>query len=157
MSTGIQAVIRESDSFDYWACNLNGDFYLKQAPIARLADTLIRLDNRIRWSAELLSHAYRYYKSAGLSKSTPIDFVVNYAGLAGLKLGQKGAPDWAYRDEAAAEDHCSIQAKLTMRDLELDFTSAVQALCVPLFMLFGFQKFSRQAYESHSKDFSDLN
>ncbi len=157
MSDGIQATVEESDSFDYWAFNLNGDFYLKQAPIARFADTMIRLDNRIKWSAELLSHAYRYYNSAGLSKTTPIDFILEYKGLAGLRLGQENDSQRYYSEEVAAEDHCPIHAQFTMRALELDFVSAVESLCAPLFMLFDFQKFERSAYEYHARNFADLS
>jgi len=157
MSNGIQSIIGEPDSFDYWAFNLNGDFYLKQAPIARFADTMIRLDNRIKWSAELLSHAYRYYNSAGLSKTTPIDFILEYKGLAGLRLGQENDSQRYYSEEVSVEDHCAIDAQFTMRELELDFVSAVEALCAPLFLLFDFQKFERSAYEYHSKDFANLS
>jgi cellulose biosynthesis protein BcsQ len=157
MVTGIQARIEQERSLSFWAFNLVGDFFQAEAPITTPDGKFVFLNERIRWSAELLSHAYKFYKKAGIPDSGQIDFVLKYEGLAGKVLTQRDSPEYAYSSVAAEEDSITIQCEFTLRELKLDFTSAVESLSAPLFRLFDFQKFARAAYEYHSGHFSNLD
>jgi cellulose biosynthesis protein BcsQ len=156
-ANGIQATIREDDRVQFWALSQHLDFYCRVTPVEVGERRYLYLNRRIPAVAELLSHAYSVYSLAGLQRNSVISLTVVHHGLSGLILENDlpvGLP--YYSLTPAAENQISTSVSFTLDGLQEDFVSKVMEICEPLFRLFDFQAFEREAYEFHSRNHSML-
>lgn len=133
-------------SYDYWAANVNGDFYLLQSLFEdkRSQDKLF-FNTRIVRVAEALMFCERFYKQLGATDEARLSLRVSHFGLAGRELSSS-TPARHVFPRRAATDESQTEIVTHIGDLIPNLTAHVQQILAPLFIVFDFMEFADEIY-----------
>jgi len=139
------------DTYDYWALQRNGDFYLLQSLFEDMKQqprTSIYFNTRIVRVTEALLYCARLYLNLGIDRSTLVSFGAKHGGLAGRILSASGNRGHYLMERApAAEDIVDKETSFRLEEIESRLVEIVKGLLAPVFLVFDFAEFADSVYE----------
>ena len=150
----VNTVIREGESYDFWALRQDGSFYLLQTLFEDIegANALF-FNTRIVRTTEMLMYLSRLYGGLNVPENTTVNFILRHVGLAGRHISAtSNRPMFRPSDPASEEEiESTITADLSVLDESLP--QHVQNLLDPVFTLFDFFQPGRESYDQIVTDF----
>ncbi len=173
---GIEVTIvrDQRGTFDHWALNLDGSFYIQQDLFEQTHDPeRVSFNTRIHRITEALMFGQRLYQQLGLSDVHAISATVVHDGIRGKRLEAIGGSIWRHEMHQANErqvrmhlfrdSHVCVapshKASVIFMpgDSVADLAENVVAVCDPLFMLFHFCAIPRKTIEFVVEQFAKGN
>ncbi|NLJ38487.1 MAG: toll/interleukin-1 receptor domain-containing protein [Candidatus Atribacteria bacterium] len=141
-------------SYDYWALNCNGDFYLLKSIFEDMRDsTAIFFNTRIVRTTETLLFCEKLYSKLGLTGGNPkVDIEINYSGLKGRILKSSNSTR-RIEEKITYENEIRIKETVSINEISLHIIDLTKKFTQPLFNIFDFYKFNDSIYEQIVTDF----
>jgi hypothetical protein len=137
-------IIREGESYDFWALRQDGSFYLLKTFFedTRRENQLV-LNTRIVRTAEMLLYLSRLYRKLEVPNSATVSFTLRHVGLNGRYL----SPSLRRSGGPAKENEIESTIITGLSKLDEALTQHVMELLSPLFILFDFLQVDQMTYE----------
>jgi hypothetical protein len=137
-------IIREGESYDFWALRQDGSFYLLKTFFedTRRENQLV-LNTRIVRTAEMLLYLSRLYRKLEVPNSATVSFTLRHVGLNGSSL----SPSLRRPGGPAKENEIESTIITGLSKLDEALTQHVMELLSPLFILFDFLQVDQMTYE----------
>ena len=142
-------------SYDYWALNSKGDFYLLQSLFEdNRKPQHIFFDTRIVRVTESLMFAENIYKKLGAPADSQISLRISHRGLVNRSLVAASSKR-NLRPRMTLEDDSTFEILTTLGTMGETRVEDVKKLLEPLFMLFDFMEFDMKVYDDIVRNFEN--
>jgi hypothetical protein len=152
-----QMLARKRNSYDYWALNRNGDFYLLknlfEDDSGHPVGEFLFFNTRIVRVTEAFLHCARLYANLGVDPSQEVSITIRHGGLSGRKIASSSSSRIMVRHPTTAENELENEITVTLSSIEAKLTEYVKEVASPLFALFDFYEIADQIYEQIVQDF----
>lgn len=140
--------VENHGSYDYWALNKNGSYYILLTLFENLrSKNNIFLDTRIIRATEAMLYCARLYSKLEVDPSELVKFSIKYSGIKGRSL--TSANNWrlSLRERRTEEDEIQSEINISLQEIESQLVENVIELVSPLFTMFDFFDIKREKYE----------
>lgn len=146
-------------SYDYWALNRTGDYYLLKNLFEdnsnRKPGDFLFFNTRIVRITEVLLHCARLYSNLQVDPSERVSISIHHGGIAGRKLASSSPSRMLSTNPESVENNVETEITVKLSSLESDLVSNVKYIAEPIFALFDFYEFADKIYEDLIQDFVD--
>jgi TIR domain-containing protein len=143
----------ERKSYDYWALQAQGDFYLLQSLFEdSRVENAIFFDTRIVRVTESLIFAESLYRKLGAPLSASIAIRVTHRGIRGRKLISASSSRYVV-PRHTEEEASTSEIETVLETMKQTRVEDVKRILEPMFMLFDFQQFNDVVYEELVRKF----
>ena len=156
ISSGIvNTVIREGESYDFWALRRDGSFYLLQTLFEDSEGAIDKLffNTRIVRTAEMLMYLSRLYKGLNVPENTTVNFILRHVGIAGRYISATRNRHMSRSFGPAGEGEIESTITTDLSALDGSLSQDVKNLLDPVFMIFDFFRLEQGIYDQIVTDF----
>ena len=156
ISSGIvNTVIREGESYDFWALRRDGSFYLLQTLFedSEGATDQLFFNTRIMRTAEMLMYLSGLYKRLNVPENTTVNFILRHVGIAGRYISATRNRHMSRSFGPASEKEIESTITTDLSALDGSLSQDVQNLLNPVFTLFDFFQPGQERYDQIVTDF----
>ncbi len=134
-------------SYDYWAANAQGCFYLLQSLFEdQRREGKVFFDTRMVRVAESFMFCAGFYRQLGAPAESLVSFRVTHVGLRGRVLESANRERHFY-PRSTTEDVCESELVVSLKEIHDDLPGLVRRVLEPLFAVFEFASFGEPVYE----------
>jgi len=138
-------LVKEHNSYDYWAIQKNGDLYLFKSLFEDMRKPgEFFFNTRIVRTTETLMYCFGLYHGLGISSDVVVHIRIRYDGLKGRELSSS-TRKFMY-PQTISQDSVESTISIALGDIEKDMAPHVKALLDPVFILFDFFTLSDDVY-----------
>lgn len=152
----IQIFDKKQSSFDYWALNKNGSFYLLKNLFEDHAgnSNKIFFNTRIVRIAESFLYIARLYSKLGFDPETEIKATIKHGNLKGREISSTGRRSIREGMKSGEEE---IETEITFKiaDIESNLNNLVEQITKPLFIIFNYFELPRSVLDQIVDSFVD--
>lgn len=128
---------KEKISYDYWAINKNGSFYLLKSIFEdQRKPGYIFFNTRIVRIAETLMYLSNLYKKLGVGDDNEFYVEIRHTGLKGRIIGASG--NRYVHERTSNENESAVKVCTTINQIENNLVAIVKEFTTPLFEIFDF-------------------
>ncbi len=151
----VNTVIREGESYDFWALRQDGSFYLLQTLFedSRGVTDQLFFNTRIVRTAEMLMYLSRLYEGLNVPENTTVNFILRHVGLAGRHISATSNRPMFRPSGPASEGEIESPITIDLSTLDDLLSQHVQNLLDPVFTLFDFFQPGKERYDQIVTDF----
>jgi ppGpp synthetase/RelA/SpoT-type nucleotidyltranferase len=140
---------KDRKTYDYWAINSNGAFYLSKSLFEGVRKpTHIFFNTRIVRITEVLQYLYKLYTQFGVPPFTTIKLTIRHSGLKDKILGAAGPERELFSDYKTTTPEVSTTIDTTLEEINRDMVGVVEKFTKELFEQFDFFTLERDVLEN---------